>query len=114
MLKADATWKIGTGLANSNCYSFESRNYPGQFLRHRDFRVHRDANDNSALFKADATWCAVAGNGGVRFTSANLPGSYLRHIDSEVWLATRAADGPSTVPLSSPRHDVGGGRPWAP
>ncbi|MET7857624.1 AbfB domain-containing protein [Streptomyces sp. NPDC005318] len=88
LLRSDATWKIVTGLANGNCYSFESRNYPGEFLRHRDFRVRRDANDGSALFKADATWCPVAGSGGVRLTSANLPGSYLRHIDSEVWLAT--------------------------
>lgn len=99
VLKADATWKIVPGLANGNCYSFESRNYHGEFLRHREFRVRRDANDNSALFKADATWCAVVGNGGVRFTSANLPGSYLRHIDSEVWLATpgggRAFDSPA-------------------
>ncbi len=69
VLKADATWRIVTGLANSNCYSFESRNYPGEFLRHREFRVRRDANDNSALFKTDATWCAVAGNGDVRDTT---------------------------------------------
>lgn len=88
LLKNDATWKIVPGLANGNCYSFESRNYPGEYLRHRDFRVRREANDGSALYKADATWCAVAGNGGVRLTSANLPGSYLRHIKSEVWLAT--------------------------
>ncbi|WP_392668209.1 AbfB domain-containing protein [Streptomyces sp. LN785] len=88
LLRNDATWKIVAGLANSNCYSFESRNYPGEFLRHRDFRVRREADDGSALFRADATWCAVADTGGVRLTSANLPGSYLRHIDSEVWLAT--------------------------
>lgn len=88
VLKSDATWKVVTGLANGSCYSFESRNYPGEYLRHKDFRVRRDANDGSALFKADATWCAVAGAGGVRLTSANLPGSYLRHIGSEVWLAT--------------------------
>lgn len=100
LLKSDATWKIVTGLANSNCYSLESRNYPGEYLRHQDFRVRRDANDGSALFKADATWCAVAGTGGVRLSSANLPGSYLRHIDSEVWLASpgggHAWDNPAT------------------
>ncbi|OON81460.1 hydrolase [Streptomyces tsukubensis] len=88
LLKNDATWKIVAGLGNSSCYSFESRNYPGEYLRHRDFRVRRDANDGSALFKADATWCAVAGTGGVRLAASNFPGSYLRHINSEVWLAT--------------------------
>ncbi len=111
LLKADATWKIVPGLANSNCYAFESRNHPGEFLRHRDFRVRRDADDNSALFRADATWCAVAGVGGVRFTSANLPGSYLRHIDSEVWLATPGGGRPFRQPGAVHRgHDVGGGR----
>lgn len=115
VLKADATWKIVPGLANGNCYSFESRNYPGEFLRHREFRVRRDANDNSALFKADATWCAVAGSGGVRFTSANLPGSYLRHIDSEVWLATpgggRTFDNPA---LFTEDTTWAVDAPWAP
>ncbi|MFE7566560.1 AbfB domain-containing protein [Streptomyces sp. NPDC057539] len=100
LLKNDATWKVVTGLANINCYSFESRNYPGEYLRHRDFRVRRDADDGSALFKADATFCTVAGTGGVRLSSANLPGSYLRHINSEVWLATpgggHAWDNPAT------------------
>ncbi|MFE3140938.1 AbfB domain-containing protein [Streptomyces scopuliridis] len=100
LLKNDATWKVVTGLANSQCYSFESRNYPGEYLRHRDFRVRRDANDGSALFRADATFCTVAGTGGVRLSSANLPGSYIRHINSEVWLATpggaHAWDNPAT------------------
>lgn len=115
VLKADATWKIVPGLANSNCYSFESRNYPGEFLRHREFRVRRDANDNSALFKADATWCAVAGTGGVRFTSANLPGSYLRHIDSEVWLATPGGGQPFDSPaLFTEDTTWAVDAPWAP
>ncbi|MFE2039236.1 AbfB domain-containing protein, partial [Streptomyces scopuliridis] len=100
LLKNDATWKVITGLANSQCYSFESRNYPGEYLRHRDFRVRRDANDGSALFRADATFCTVAGTDGVRLSSANLPGSYIRHINSEVWLATpggaHAWDNPAT------------------
>ncbi|WEH38456.1 AbfB domain-containing protein [Streptomyces sp. AM 2-1-1] len=88
LLKSDATWKVVAGLANTTCYSFESRNYPGQYLRHQNFRVRRDASDGSALFRADATWCAVAGTGGVRLSSVNLPGSFMRHINSEVWLAT--------------------------
>ncbi|MFJ4699941.1 AbfB domain-containing protein [Streptomyces sp. NPDC088768] len=88
LLKADATWKIVPGLSDSACYSFESRNYPGEYLRHREFRVHREAGDGSALFKADATWCAVPGEGGVRLMASNFPGQYLRHYNSEVWLAT--------------------------
>ncbi|MFG2037955.1 AbfB domain-containing protein [Dactylosporangium sp. NPDC048998] len=53
-----------------------------------DYRVRRDANDNSALFKADATWCAQQATGGVRLTAWNFPGQYLRHYNAELWLAT--------------------------
>ncbi|WP_432176534.1 AbfB domain-containing protein [Streptomyces sp. Tue6028] len=88
LLKNDATWKIVPGLADSSCYSFESRNYPGEYLRHRDFRVRKDPGDGSALFKSDATWCAVQGSGGVRLMASNFPGQYLRHIGAELWLAT--------------------------
>jgi len=88
LLKNDATWKIVPGLASSSCYSFESRNYPGQYLRHRDFRVYKEGGDGSALFNADATFCAEQGNGGVRLSAIAFPGQYLRHINSEVWLAT--------------------------
>ncbi|MFK0191592.1 AbfB domain-containing protein [Kitasatospora sp. NPDC090308] len=94
LLKADATWKVVTGLADPACYSFESRNYPGQYLRHRDSRVYREAGSD-ALFRADATFCARPGTGGVRLTAYNYPDRYLRHFDSQVWIAT-----------------YGGGNPW--
>jgi hypothetical protein len=32
--KSDASWIVRRGLANPSCVSFESRNYPGDFLRH--------------------------------------------------------------------------------
>ncbi|MER7279855.1 AbfB domain-containing protein [Dactylosporangium sp. NPDC000244] len=94
LLKQDATWRVVPGLADSSCYSFESRNYPGQYLRHQAFRVRKDANDNSALFKADATFCAQQGNGGVRLTAWNFPGQYLRHYNAELWLATPGGPSP--------------------
>ncbi|WP_435855233.1 AbfB domain-containing protein [Streptomyces malaysiensis] len=87
LLKKDATWTVRQGLANKLCYSFESRNYPGEYLRHREFRVRREAGDNSTVYKEDATWCPVQGSGGVRMSAANFPGQYLRHINAELWLA---------------------------
>ncbi|MGW3402316.1 AbfB domain-containing protein [Streptomyces zhihengii] len=87
LLKADATWKIVPGLADGACYSFESRNFPGQYLRHREYRVYKEAGDG-ALFRADATWCPAPATGGVRLASYNFPDQYLRHYASEVWLAT--------------------------
>lgn len=88
MLKNDATWKIVPGLANSSCYSFESRNYPGDYLRHREYRVHKESGSGD-LFRADATFCpARAANGGVRLSAYNFPEQYLRHYNAELWLAT--------------------------
>ncbi len=87
LLKQDATWTVRQGLANKLCYSFESRNYPGEYLRHREFRVRREASDGSTLSKEDATWCPVQGSAGVRMSAAGFPGQYLRHINAELWLA---------------------------
>ncbi|MFJ4467888.1 AbfB domain-containing protein [Streptomyces sp. NPDC089424] len=88
LLKNDATWKIVPGLADSSCYSFESRNYPGEYLRHREYRVYKEGGSGD-LFRADATFCPVRGaNGGVRLSAYNFPEQYLRHYDAQLWLAT--------------------------
>ncbi|WP_435303872.1 AbfB domain-containing protein [Streptomyces phaeoluteigriseus] len=99
LLKSDVTWKIVPGLAAGTCYSFESRNYPGEYLRHRQSRVYKESGTGD-LFRADATFCPVRGaNGGVRLAAYNFPEQYLRHYNSELWLAvpggTRAYDTPA-------------------
>ncbi len=88
LARFDSTWKVVAGLANPSCYSFESRNFPGEYLRHQDFRVRKDPDNGSALFRADATWCAQLNGAEIRFAASNFPSSYLRHINGEVWLAT--------------------------
>ncbi|MEU7529994.1 AbfB domain-containing protein [Saccharothrix sp. NPDC042600] len=90
LLKADATYTVRRGLADSSCYSFESVNYPGQYLRHADSRARNSPDDGSALFKADATFCARPGLGGtgVTFESINLVGWYLRHFNAAVHIAS--------------------------
>jgi hypothetical protein len=85
--RQDATYWVRPGLSNASCYSFESRNFPGQYLRHRDLRVYREAN-TGGTYAADATYCARPGlsGGGTSLESANLPGSYLRHRSEQVWV----------------------------
>lgn len=85
-LKQDATFWVRPGLSNSSCYSFESRNFPGQYLRQRDLRIYKEANPAAA----DATFCTHPGlsGGGTSLESAARPGYYLRHRNSEVWLDT--------------------------
>lgn len=116
LLKNDATWTIRRGLADSSCYAFESVNYPGRFLRHANSRVRMDANDGSALFAQDATWCARPGlqGDGVTLESINYPGSYLRHYQAEAWSANgtgTAWNRPQTLTADSTWQPAA---PWAP
>jgi len=90
LLKQDASWRIVAGLADASCYSFESRNFPGEYLRHSASRVRRDALQASDLYRADATFCAQGtanGSAGTRFAAYNYPNRYLRHYAAEVWIA---------------------------
>jgi hypothetical protein len=89
-LKADATFYVRRGLADPTCYSFESRNFPGNYLRHSNFRIRKDPNDGSALFAADATFCAQSGRfgtGTVTLASLNVGRTNVRHYSAEVWIA---------------------------
>ena len=88
--KDDGTFIIRRGLANNACVSFESRNFPGDFLRHQNFQLHRQPNDGSALFRSDATFCPQAGrNGqGTSFASVNFPTRFLRHFNNTLFIAS--------------------------
>jgi len=87
-LKQDSTFWVRPGLSNASCYSFESRNFSGQYLRHRGYRVYKEASDGSATYAADATFCTREGlsGGGTSLESANLAGYFLRHRSAEIWL----------------------------
>ncbi len=85
--KQDSTFFVRAGLADSACYSFESRNFPGRYLRHRDYRVYNEAG-SGGTFAADATFCARPGlsGGGTSLEASNMPGYFLRHRDEQVWM----------------------------
>jgi alpha-L-arabinofuranosidase B-like protein len=102
--RQDATFIVRTGLADNTCYSFESRNFPGRYLRHRNFRVYNEQNDNSSLYAQDATFCAQpgrsAGAGNVSLASVNIAGGFIRHYNEEVWVATNGGGHPYDSPNS--------------
>ena len=98
--KADATFVVRPGLADSSCYSFESRNFPGSYLRHANFRIRRDAADGTALFQQDATFCAQPASGGVALRSYNLPSHAIRHYAAEVWIAANGGGNPTDNPAN--------------
>ncbi|GGN06209.1 hypothetical protein FHR83_001520 [Actinoplanes campanulatus] len=116
LLKADATFTLRRGLADPSCYTFESVNFPGQYLRHASSRIRLAANDGSALFAGDATFCARPGLGGagVTFESINFPGSFLRHFDAQVWIASGAGTGSDRPMTLSADSSWTVANPWTP
>jgi hypothetical protein len=88
--KADATWIVRAGLANSSCISFESANDSGQYLRHYNFELYLNANDGTSQFAQDATFCPQAGNNGQGYTfqSVNYTNKDIRHFNFTVYVAS--------------------------
>jgi non-reducing end alpha-L-arabinofuranosidase len=89
-LKADATWIVEPGLANSSCVSFESANGSGDYIRHSDFQLYLEPSDGTAQFALDATFCPRAGNSGsdYSFMSYNYSNQYIRHFDYDGHIAS--------------------------
>ena len=86
---ADSSFRIVPGLAEGKSVSFESRNYPGQYLRHQGFRIKLHRPDGSDLFRKDASFRVVPGMADPSwnsFESVNYPGHYLRHRDFHLYL----------------------------
>ncbi|MEO3926705.1 glycoside hydrolase family 43 protein [Micromonosporaceae bacterium B7E4] len=80
----DQMWRMVPGLADSSGVSFQSVNFPSRYLRHSDYAIRLDENDNTAAFRADATFHRVAGladGAWSSFRSYNFPDRYLRHTD---------------------------------
>ncbi|MBE7211198.1 MAG: AbfB domain-containing protein [Gluconacetobacter diazotrophicus] len=91
--RSDATWIVRRGLANNACVSFESKNYPGEFIRHYNSILYRQPYvgiELDANAASDATFCPVAGkNGqGSSFQSVNYSSKYIRHYQSTGYIAS--------------------------
>ncbi|MGW3961780.1 alpha-L-arabinofuranosidase B [Amycolatopsis sp. NPDC005003] len=96
MEKGNASWTVRAGLGSGSCVSFESKNVAGQYLRHYNYQLYLQANDGSALFAQDATFCPEAGrNGqGASLRSLNYADRYVRHYGNILYIA--ADGGPNT------------------
>ena len=86
-------WIARRGLADGACYSFESADWPGRYLRHQSFALRMDLPDGSAAFNGDATFCpraplnGRATGGAVSLESKNYPGYFLRHANFVMGIA---------------------------
>ena len=87
--RQDATFTVTAGLGAASCYSLQSVNFPGYYLRHYSMRLSLQQNDGSTIFKNDATFCpraGLAGGSSISLESFNHPGRYVRHKNYELWL----------------------------
>ncbi|WP_447007280.1 AbfB domain-containing protein [Saccharothrix isguenensis] len=100
--KLAASFILRRGLADADCYSFESRQSPGHYLRGSQARVRKDADDGSTAFKQEATFCATYGNSGSELSFSWYPDRtrFLRTYDNEVWLAGNGGPLPSDNPTN--------------
>ncbi|TEY86448.1 hypothetical protein BOTCAL_0008g00220 [Botryotinia calthae] len=88
-LKQQASWYVRTGLGNSACFSFESNDTPGSYIRHYNFGLLLNANDGTKAFHEDATFCPQAAlNGqGNSIRAWSYPTRYFRHYNNVLYAA---------------------------
>jgi non-reducing end alpha-L-arabinofuranosidase len=89
-LKQQASWIVRAGLGNSACYSFESRDTSGSYLRHYNFVLQLNANDGSKQFHEDATFCPQSGISGQGSTirAWGYPTRFVRHYNNVGYVAS--------------------------
>jgi hypothetical protein len=87
--RADSSWIVRRGLADSACVSFESKSSPGDFLRHQNSVLHVLPFDGTALNRSGATFCPKPGKDGkgTSFHAVNFPAQYIRHYDGKLYIA---------------------------
>jgi GH43 family beta-xylosidase len=81
---ADSQFRVVTGLAGTGTVSLESTNFPGYFLRHKNFEVWVEKNDGTSAFASSASFYRRAGladSAGVSYESYNYAGRYVRHYN---------------------------------
>ncbi len=92
----DATWIVRAGLADPSGVSFESRNFPDGYLRHRHGVLYQDRSDGAEQFGLDATFVAEPGKSGkgTSFAAFNYRDRYIRHFAGELFLAAQGGPEP--------------------
>ena len=114
--KGDSTWIVRRGLADNSCVSFESRNNPGDFLRHQSLALQVLPFDGTAANRSDATFCPRPGKNGKgnSFYSVNDPLKYIRHYNGKVYIAGGGAKPWDTTVLWTDDTSFIVSPPWSP
>lgn len=93
LAQQDSSFIARNGLGDASCWSFESRNFPGYYLRQEGTsRLVLTQRTAAAAFGVEATFCArapqsnVGGAGTLTLESLSTPGRYIHHRNFEIWL----------------------------
>jgi hypothetical protein len=84
--RKDGTFRLHFGLAGK-CISLEAINFPDYYLHHQNFWLVLSKNDNSPLFKNDATFCPkdqLPVNGQTMFESVNNSGFFISNVNGKL------------------------------
>jgi non-reducing end alpha-L-arabinofuranosidase len=115
--KADSTWIVRRGLADASCVSFESKNNPGDFLRHQYNAVRIQPFDGTDLNRSDATFCPQPGKDGKgnSFYALKYPTKFIRHYYGKIYIASNGGTNPwDTTALWTSDISFIVGPPWSP
>ncbi|KAI4724340.1 alpha arabinofuranosidase [Aureobasidium sp. EXF-10728] len=85
-----AEWIVREGLGFSGCYSFESVDQPGNFIRHYGFELYVESGNQKQFFE-DATFCSMTGLQGQDTNSIrswSYPTRFFRHYANVGYIAT--------------------------
>jgi GH43 family beta-xylosidase len=91
---ADSQFVVVPGLADSTAVSFESINFPGFFIRHKNKSIILSPYDGTESFDSDATWWlrpGLADESWTSFESYNQPDSYMGKMFGVMALVELAA-----------------------
>jgi hypothetical protein len=92
-------FSVVRGLADESCFSF--RTDDKRFLRHFDYRLRFDLDDESDLFQQDATFCPSGEEtGSIRLRSKNYPGNVIHRRDDGLYI-DKDEDSPDFVKAST-------------
>ena len=99
--KNAVSFKVRSGLGNSGCFSFESVDQSGQYLRQNNYGIYLQPPSTSVspnTFNLDATFCTETGLSGIGTTSFRhwgYPTRYLRNVDSNVYIGMNGGPTPT-------------------
>nr|WP_321412151.1 family 43 glycosylhydrolase [uncultured Carboxylicivirga sp.] len=90
----DSYWKMVPGLAGTGV-SFQSKNFPIQYLRYQNGELWLAQDDNSVDFEAEATFNkqpGLANSKMVSFQSFQYTDKYIRHRNNLLYVETISSD----------------------